>query len=90
VSKIEGVLESLQSRPDALEAFAEVASVVIGAENPIAALRDCTVITAPYYIGTRERGTLGVVGPTRMDYDRTVPAVSFMARNLSELLSHMA
>jgi heat-inducible transcriptional repressor len=96
VAKLEGVLDTLQTRARIFEAFSGRRSsgsdvmVVIGGENPIEAMRECSVVTAPYYIGTRERGTLGVVGPTRMDYDHTLPLVSFMARSLSDLLSRLA
>ena len=96
VAKLEGVLDTLQTRERVFDLFsasrakgAEV-MVVIGGENPVEAMRECSVVTAPYYIGTRERGTLGVVGPTRMDYDHTLPLVSFMARSLSDLLSRLA
>ena len=64
-------------------------TVVIGAENPVQAMQECSVVTASYYVGTRERGTIGVVGPTRMDYDRAVPAVSFFARSLSQTLTRL-
>lgn len=96
VAKLEGVLDTLQTRARVFELFSaqrpngSEVMVVIGGENPVEAMRECSVVTAPYYIGTRERGTLGVVGPTRMDYDHTVPLVSFMARNLSDLLSRLA
>jgi len=95
VAKLEGVLDTLQTRARVFELFSASASgsevtVVIGSENPVEAMRECSVVTAPYFIGTRERGTLGVVGPTRMDYDHTLPVVSIMARNLSDLLSRLA
>jgi heat-inducible transcriptional repressor len=95
VAKLEGVLDTLQTRARVFELFSTSSShsdvtVVIGSENPVEAMRECSVVTAPYYIGTRERGTLGVVGPTRMDYDHTLPVVSIVARNLSDLLSRLA
>jgi len=64
-------------------------TVVIGAENRVAAMHECSVVTAPYYVGTRLRGTIGVVGPTRMNYDRAVPAVNFFASTLSNTLTHL-
>jgi heat-inducible transcriptional repressor len=65
-------------------------TVVIGAENRIAAMHECSVVTAPYYVGARLRGTIGVVGPTRMHYDRAVPAVNFFASTLSSTLTHLS
>jgi len=93
INKVEAFLDTMQTQARMFARFmgaldAKV-TVVIGEENSVEALRECSVITAPYYVGTRERGTLGVVGPTRMDYDRTMPAVEFMAQTLSELLNHL-
>ena len=64
-------------------------TVVIGAENRVVGMHECSVVTAPYYVGTRLRGTIGVVGPTRMNYDRAVPAVNFFASTLSTTLTHL-
>jgi heat-inducible transcriptional repressor len=52
-------------------------------------MQECSVVTAPYYLRSRERGTIGVLGPTRMDYDRAVPAVGFFARTLTDTLSRL-
>ena len=97
VAKLEGVLDALQTRASIGDHPGEstgkkcpAPAVLIGRENPVEPLQECSVVTAYYYIGTRERGTLGVVGPTRMDYDRTVPAVSLMAKSLSDLLTRLA
>ena len=94
VSKIESVLETLQRRTLLYQTLSRALwqsdmTVVIGAENPVQAMQECSVVTASYYVGTRERGTIGVVGPTRMDYDRAVPAVSFFARSLSQTLTRL-
>jgi heat-inducible transcriptional repressor len=95
VAKLDRVLEALQTRTTIFQ-FLSTAfpgsdpTVVIGHENPVETLRECSVVTAYYYIGAHERGTLGVVGPTRMDYNRAIPAVNLMARSLSELLTRMA
>jgi len=94
VQRLDPVLETIQSTPQFVDAVNlhghGGVTVVIGAENEVEPLRECSVVTSSYYIGTRERGTLGVIGPTRMDYDRTIPAVSFMARCLSDLLTRTA
>jgi heat-inducible transcriptional repressor len=95
VSKLDGVLEALQTRTTLVQFLTQVfprtdATVVIGHENPVETLHDCSIVSAYYYIGPHERGTLGVVGPTRMDYNRAIPAVKLMARSLSELLSSVS
>ena len=94
VAKIESVLETLQRRTLLYQTLSHAlwesdVSVVIGAENPVQAMQECSVVTASYFVGTRERGTIGVVGPTRMDYDRAVPAVTFFARSLSQTLTRL-
>jgi heat-inducible transcriptional repressor len=45
---------------------------------------------APYYSGGQLLGTLGVIGPTRMDYDKIVPLVDFTARLVSRSLTEVA
>ncbi|HMT03983.1 MAG: heat-inducible transcription repressor HrcA [Solirubrobacterales bacterium] len=55
----------------------------IGAENPQPELRNVSVIGANYGLGHRNLGSVGVVGPTRMDYERTIGSVNDAARELS-------
>jgi heat-inducible transcriptional repressor len=55
----------------------------IGAENPQPELHDVTVIGANYGLAHRNLGSVGVVGPTRMDYERAIASVSEAARELS-------
>ncbi len=92
-TKWEGVLDTLQTRTLLLQTLSRAlgpdVAVVIGTENHIAAMQECSIVSASYYVGTRERGTIGVVGPTRMDYDRAVPAVGFFARALTRTLTHL-
>lgn len=91
-AKLGGLLETLQKRTLLFQTLSRAllgpnVAVVIGSENHVATMQECSVVTASYFIGTRERGTIGVVGPTRMNYDRAVPAVSFFARTLTQTLS---
>ena len=51
-------------------------------------LDDCSVVTAPYRVDDDTIGVLGVIGPTRMAYDRVVPIVDITARLLETALSH--
>jgi heat-inducible transcriptional repressor len=43
-------------------------------------LRDCSVITAPYEVDNEVIGVLGVIGPTRINYDRVIPIVDITAK----------
>lgn len=60
--------------------------IFIGAESEFGSQGDVTVIASPY--GTEEQvlGTVGVIGPTRLDYQRVIPLVNFTARVLSRVL----
>ncbi|WP_222846818.1 heat-inducible transcriptional repressor HrcA [Chitinolyticbacter meiyuanensis] len=62
--------------------------IYIGGESGLAPLDDCSVITAPYRVDGEVMGTLGVIGPTRMAYDRVIPIVDVTARLLSNTLSY--
>jgi len=65
--------------------------VVIGREHPISSMRNCTLITAPYRLGSNEHlGTLGVVGPMRIEYSRIMAMVNYMARLIERRLSEEA
>jgi heat-inducible transcriptional repressor len=60
--------------------------IFIGEESGYQILDDCSVVTAPYRIEDDKIGVLGVIGPTRMAYDRVVPIVDVTARLLSSAL----
>jgi heat-inducible transcriptional repressor len=64
--------------------------VLIGHEHSIEQMQACGTVLAPYGIGTRRRGTLAVIGPTRMDYPLTIAAVNLVASSLSGLLDELA
>ena len=67
---------------------AQGVQIYIGGESQLLPLEDVSVITAPYGVDGRIVGTLGVIGPTRMAYDRVIPIVDITARMLSNALSH--
>jgi heat-inducible transcriptional repressor len=60
--------------------------VFIGDESGIQILDNCSVVTAPYNVDDETIGVLGVIGPTRMAYDRVVPIVDVTARLLGTAL----
>ncbi len=62
--------------------------IFIGGESKLVPLEEMSVVTAPYESNGRIVGTLGVIGPTRMDYERVIPIVDITARLLSNALSH--
>ena len=62
--------------------------VVIGHENPESSLADLSVVAASYRAGDRVLGTVGIVGPTRMEYARAIALVDYLAHLLSRFLTH--
>ena len=63
--------------------------VVIGSENSASSLKNCTLITAPYHIGGSGGtvGTLSVLGPTRIEYARTISIVTYVASILEKMMA---
>ena len=66
---------------------ADGVQVFIGGESGYGILDDCSVVTAPYQLDDDTIGVLGVIGPTRMAYDRVVPIVDITARLLRSALT---
>ena len=64
-------------------------TVIIGSENTIDEMKDCSFVGKQYTIGGRPVGSIGVIGPTRMDYKKSVAAVKFMSSNLTALLEQL-
>ena len=61
-------------------------SVAIGTEHGLVPLAECSVVVAPYEVEGERAGTIGVLGPTRMNYARVIPLVDLTARELSRAL----
>jgi heat-inducible transcriptional repressor len=70
-----------------LSSRAEGVQIFIGGESGIAPLDECSVVTAPYEVDGQVVGTVGVIGPTRMAYERVIPIVDITAKLLSSALS---
>jgi len=66
---------------------AQGVQIYIGGESGIVPLDEMSVVTAPYEVDGRIVGTLGVVGPTRMAYERIIPIVDLTARLLSNAMT---
>ena len=93
--RLEAVLSVLEQRSALYRLFSSVylgqeVTVIIGTENPLNEMSVCSFVGKKYRIRGRVAGTLGVIGPTRMDYHRAVGAVNFMASNLEQLLSDLS
>lgn len=66
---------------------AEGIQIFIGGESGYLPLDECSMVTAPYEADGQVVGTLGVIGPTRMAYERVIPIVDVTAKLLSNALS---
>jgi heat-inducible transcriptional repressor len=62
--------------------------IFIGGESQLVPMDDMSIVTAPYEVNGRIVGTLGVIGPTRMAYERVIPIVDITAKLLSSALSN--
>jgi heat-inducible transcriptional repressor len=61
--------------------------VFIGSENPFFEMQGCSMVVGSYKVGSNVVGTLGVIGPTRMQYKQVIHVVDYTAKLLSKLLS---
>jgi len=66
---------------------AEGVKIFIGGESQLVPLDECSIVTAPYEVDGQVVGTVGVIGPTRMAYERVIPIVDVTAKLVSSALS---
>lgn len=59
--------------------------VYIGNEMPVQSMKDCSVVTATYELGDGMRGTIGIIGPKRMDYDKVIGTLKTLMNQLDTL-----
>ncbi len=95
IQRLENLLSALQQRTTLYQMLSRSlqshdTTITIGTENHLPAMQACSIIASSYRIGAKTAGYLGVVGPTRMNYDRAVAAVGLMAQNLSQVLTHLS
>jgi heat-inducible transcriptional repressor len=76
-------LLDISHRADGIQIF-------IGGESGLAPLDECSVVTAPYEVDGQIVGSVGVIGPTRMAYERVIPIVDITAKLLSSALTYQS
>ena len=88
-----GIISSLEEKTVLRELVTETLSVgnpeagiqvYIGEEAPVEGMEDCSVVTATYELEEGMRGTIGIIGPKRMDYDKAIGTVRSMLHQLDE------
>lgn len=70
------------------QAIEEGLIITIGKENKFKEVMNCSLVTSKYKVG-KVSGTIGIIGPTRMDYSKLVSVVEYTARTITEVLSGM-
>jgi heat-inducible transcriptional repressor len=87
------LFEALERQSEALRGLLEPVgddvAVTIGGEHPSTGMWDAAVVAAPYRVGDVSLGTIGVVGPTRMNYVSAISTVRAVARRLSEMATEL-
>ncbi len=91
--KIRELMRALEDKTSLLELLERSVrqhgiTISIGSENYDRRLAGLAVIAAPYVGGSKPLGSLAVVGPVRMDYERVIPLVEYTAKALSRVLEH--
>lgn len=84
-------LEEKQTLADLVSEAAESSDetgiqVYIGNESPLRTMQDCSVVTATYELGEGVKGTIGIIGPKRMDYENVVDNLKNLKRQLDKML----
>ncbi len=69
-----------------IEGDTQEVRITIGAENALQGIEDCTLITSPYVVDEKTHGSLGILGPTRMEYARAISLVDYVARLFGRVL----
>lgn len=87
------LVQSLENEETLLGALTvrsnEPQTVTIGKENREELLHPLTIVRQTFYVGEDEAGTLALIGPTRMNYDASIPLLNFTAHAISETLTKM-
>ena len=85
------LLEAFEEKSELASIFSEDGEketgiqVYIGSETPSEKMKDCSVVTATYELGDGVKGTIGIVGPKRMDYDNVVSNLRSLKGQLDQL-----
>ena len=92
MQRLRGLFDLFERKTQLLELLersegADGVKIFIGGESELLPLDECSVVTAPYEVDGRVVGTVGVIGPTRMAYERVIPIVDVTAKLVSNALS---
>ncbi|NNF83610.1 MAG: heat-inducible transcription repressor HrcA [Deltaproteobacteria bacterium] len=93
VQKLKRILHAFEEKGTILRLLdsaleSDAIQVSIGSENPVEELPEISVVSSGYHQGESAMGSIGLIGPVRMDYSRVIPLVEYTARLLSSILEH--
>lgn len=90
MDKLKNILQALEEGKGLKKLFKELPrtglAIRIGGENRYEGINECSIVTATYEVDGDILGTLGIIGPTRMNYARAVSLVECVTAILSEVL----
>ncbi len=92
--KVKAILKALEEEDEILNIMDEdldedKVRVHIGSENPYEDVQECSIVISNYKIDEKNIGSIGVIGPTRMDYSKAVSVVEYVGRAFSRLLTKL-
>jgi len=93
IGRIRGLLKTLEDKHIILGLLDKISDtdgtqVFIGSENPLDEMKQFSLVAATYKEGNRPMGTIGIIGPTRMNYSQAIILVDTTARFITQLLSY--
>jgi heat-inducible transcriptional repressor len=95
VGRLEELLELLEQGAQLASILQQVSfekevEIIIGRENTTSGLRECSLVLTTYKMADRARGTIGLIGPTRMPYGQVVARLRLVSQATSDLLAKVA
>lgn len=90
VEKAKSLFQTLEEKDMLItllgESLTDDVQILIGNENTIQEMKDCSIITTAYHVGKNTKGSIGILGPTRMDYSQVVSVLNSMVKNVEKVL----
>ena len=88
INKVQDLLDVIERQEliKAVNVHSNGITVKIGQDNKITAMKDCSVITIPYDAGDGEYGAIALFGPTRMEYQKVIPLLEYIALNIKKVI----
>ncbi|TVY00508.1 heat-inducible transcriptional repressor HrcA [Cohnella terricola] len=90
VDKAKTILEMLEETQMLMQLFqsnSDGIQVKIGTENSLEAINHCSLITATYSFDGQSLGTIGILGPTRMEYGKVISLLDYLSKDIAQLMS---